>query len=504
MSESTAPKAAAQRVDRLLMWCLVMFTVAVRLATLPMVETGGDAIGYWLFIRQALLGHMPPIATWDHRTVRWGVTGVGWLLARVFGTHPFCYYLAPLCIAATGSACLFALARRLSTRNVAFWCVVTAVVFPPFVQSGGQLMPGVFSAAYVLGSVLCLMVSVQAQHRRILWAAASGGCLFLAYLTKLPNVLFIPGLVGASLLLRAGWSRIAAAGTAFLIPCLIENAIYRVAFGRPLGRLSFIIENHLKVDTKPLASWWELLERYTGLDGAWELLFYAFSTALVISGVRHRKVGRQQLALLLIPSSFLLLTGLGVKSWDPLMPVQPFRDRYLIVAAPLMILSVFLCAESTTSVPCLALPSGNELSGAVRRLTLVWAFAGVMLPEVGWSEHPLRLLPKYRAMTLEAFEKGIPIISRSYRGKPLWVVQSLFWNPVDFPAYPLTPPPVHRVGRTYYLIDKNKGGDPRGNSQELALLKSWKGTRVVNAYAIQNVLFDKFKLDLFRMRQEAL
>jgi hypothetical protein len=178
---------------------LLAFALTYRVLTLQMVASGGDSLRKWAWARVVLHGWSPSQALWagwDHHAARLSINVPTLISQWLFGDDPSTYYVAPIAIHLLTVALIFLLARRVvglwmaAATGLAFVCLTS-------VLRAGQLMPEVFSPAYVLSCVLCLTRATESVRPgpRVAWAAAAAACMMLAELSKVTNLFFVPGLL---------------------------------------------------------------------------------------------------------------------------------------------------------------------------------------------------------------------------------------------------------------------------------------------------------------------
>lgn len=468
---------------------------------LPMVETGGDAVEAWLFVKKLSWGLGIREHDWNHRTVRFGILGPAYVAQTLLGTGAWVYYVAPLTMSGIASALLFRLADRRLGRTSAWAVTAVFCLFPQIHDVSAQLKPEIFSLVYLLASANAVVSFGDTRKVRCL--VFGGVWLFVAYGTKVPALFFVPGL--AALLFAEGGRGKAAlvlGGVALLLGGA-ENAIH-LAAGQEYGRLGYMMAKHFSSPTLAPTSLLGLFERYTQLTGAWSGLLGLYVLATVAVFVRRKQVRGFEWAVVVVPLIFFVFTTFAVKSLDPIVPAQPFRDRYLSAAVPWMLLTVAVAARHV----------GPELSARLQTRSR-WALAGVvallgivrvLMHPVPFAEHPLRLLPGYQAQFSEAFREGRPVFTTGARHNPLRVARSLFWSPTlnlgggGGPADAV--PRMHRpkgAPRHWYLVDESLWSGLRRPARR-RMIRRWRGSRQLEAYRVIELDDGKVTGDLFRLR----
>ncbi len=405
-----------------------LFALMAQVATLPMVETGGDAVESWLHVKRFVLGAPVPVSEWNHRTVRFGILLPVYLVQVILGTKAWVYSVTPVAMSVAATVLVFRIATRRWGAAIGALAAASFVLFPEVHLVGAQQKPEIFSLVYMLGCVdAVLALSKDRRPWRVVVAAVF---FFFAYWTKLPNLFFIPGL-GGLLYAVGGRRKEFVLGAGVLLGLIgLENGGHVFLAGQEHGRLSYSLNNHLQSPTLAPIAFSDLFRRYTDLVGSWAVLMIAFSFASAAMLIARKRFERTDLALLGLPLGFVLLTSFAVKSIDPLVPVQPFRDRYLCVAIPGMIFA--LCSAACVFLrPVAQRWRLHGLRGVVAACVIAVTGLGlqVAMRPVPFDMHPLVVLPRYEREFTAAYEAGDPIISTDPRNNALRVSRSLFWSP---------------------------------------------------------------------------
>lgn len=490
MTDDPPDRTRAQLIITLC--CVFSAAVAFHGMLLPMVETGGDAVEGWFFVKKLSWGIEITDREWNHRTVRFGILGPAYVAAAVLGTRPWVYYVAPLLMSGLAAVLLFRFTDRRFGRSEA-WLITSAFcLFPQVHGVAAQQKPEIFSIVYMLACANALAAFGDTKKRHHLVFA--GVCLFFAYWTKLPNVFFVPGLL-ALLLAEGGRAKEAVwfGGTALLL--IATENIAHVAAGQEYGRLGYMIAKHFTSKALESTDVLGLFGRYTQLNGTWALLFVSYSLAAVVAIARRKVLRPTERALVVLSLVFFGCTTFAVKSLDPLVPAQPFRDRYLCAAVPWMLLTV-LISTRVLLAGRIEFCKRGVVPAAIGLATL----GRVATHPVPLREHPLRLLPKYEAEFAETFEHGRPVFATESR-QGLRVARNLLWSPAlnhDGDALPII-----RTAKTepkhWYLIDETRWNAESRHSRRRAI-RSWRGSSHLEAYRIIEKEDGKFLADLFRMR----
>jgi hypothetical protein len=429
---------------------LVLFTLIFRLLTLMMPHTGVDERDYWS-AGKAIVSEAP-YPDVQHRTVRWPIILPVALTQLLFGTHPNVYYVAPLVVGCLVAALFYSTGRRLGGRLVGFFAALGFILFPYMIRAGSQIRPEIFGVLFMLLAIRFLHAHAGAGaqghapapvpnpnrarfDRNLLFIA---GALFLAYLTKITSVFFVPGVLLYLWLRPRLETEPAPPGAGFrdaLIVALIllglflsETLLYGLFRGQWLGRAGVILENHLSQDFAPLPSVWALFRRYApeNLPLYWSVPLALFPVAAAYLWKARR---RATAALFVLPlATFLFVFTFAVSSLDPVVPTERFIHRYFMPALPFVLLLdslAFVTLLSTRRIEHWAhrIPPAPAAVGflAVMLLGISAVFASGKLPEsvdryytspLNLSEHPLTLNSRYLRQLNAAYLKGTPLVAR--------------------------------------------------------------------------------------------
>ncbi|MCR9159584.1 MAG: glycosyltransferase family 39 protein [Nannocystaceae bacterium] len=467
-------------------------TVVFHAVMLPMVETGGDAVEGWFFVKKLSWGYDITEREWNHRTVRFGILGPAYAAVTLLGTRPWVYYVAPLLSSGIAAALLFHLTDRRLGRVAAWVAAAAFCLLPQIHLVAAQQKPSIFSIVYLLACANAL--AAFGDTKRHLHLVLAGVWLFFAYWTKVPNLFFVPGLA-AVLLAEGGRAKQALVfgGTA-LVLIAAENGAH-VWAGQEYGRLGYMLHKHFTSAALEPTDVLGLFERYTQLRGAWAVLFGTYLIAVATSIVRREALGPFERALVVLSVGFFVCTTFAVKSLDPLVPAQPMRDRYLTVAVPWMLLTVLVAARALLAKH--TVPAARWLLPTAIGVAALGRLATHRVP---MREHPLRILPAYEATFRDAFEDGRPVFASESR-KPLRVARNLLWDPAlnhDGKALPIIRW-VKGEPQYWHLVDETRWQAERPRSRRRAV-RGWRGESHLEAYRIIEEEDGKFITDLFRLR----
>lgn len=399
------------------------FSLLVRRLTLQDLEIGGDALQRWFFVRQWSWSNDFSALPWNHHMGRSGVNVWVYLSQLLFGHEPGVCYVAPVFAATVQSVATFALARRVAGPWAGLVAALLVVAFPPMGRAGSQLLPGVFSGMYVALACYAFVLYCEATGARWRQVAAMACLLFAAYLSKVPNVFFIPGFVISVWLAHREKRDIALLLGLLAAMLAVETAVYFTTTPH-WSRLDVVLSSHLSGKGPTLSAKAHLLDRYTKLPRDWQMLFFAFLPAWVgsLALTRDRRIQ----GLCWIAFGFLLFKTFAVRSLAPVRLLERFHPRYLIVLVPLMAttLGVFCSLSGSALVRrCKPVRHSRWLSSAafttvVSLLVLLAASWRPWKTRSAWAFErglPGSLLASRARAFRSAYAAGIPIVEKTDR-----------------------------------------------------------------------------------------
>ncbi len=437
--ESGSDVPAFRRGDFAILCAIAIFAVFFRLSTLMMIHTGVDEKDYWISAKAIAFGlSYPPLI---HRTVRFGVILPVAAAQRLFGEEPNVYYVLPVLNAAIQAGLAFLLGRRVRGRVCGVLAALFLILFPYMVRAGSQVRPEIFSVTYVLAGLLCFLAYLErAEIREEIGEAGQdasglgalmGACVFFfaAYESTVTNLFFVPGLVIVMLARRRPLREIAIFVGMLAVFFAAETALYAAFTPFKLGQLQVIARSHLE-DNESLRAVGlaDLFKRYARpyLQLYWQVPFALFAAATAWYAIRRK--GRDVAVLAAAAFGFFVCLTFAVKSIRPIVPAEPFINRYFTsVLAPVAVVLAAAAAELGQGVfrrlfQRRGVPSPSlivVLLGAGALVTAAF-FSSSVLPRgmsdyahslFKLSDHPLALTGLYRAQVDKAWDEGEPIVS---------------------------------------------------------------------------------------------
>lgn len=416
--------------ENTVLFLLILFTLFFRLLTVANIETGGDAAGVWFYAKKLYYGL--PYHTGSHHAARFGMIIPVYLIQSIFGTHPVVYYITPLLFFLLQVLFLYEVGLRAHSIKVAFLGSLLLIFFPQMFRHAVQIKPGGFCAVYILISVYFLFKYNDDDHPAV-YIILSSISFFLAYITKVTSLFFLPGIALSLWLLKKEFKYVVIFGFSLLVLFLCETAFYHLFTDFSFGRMSIIMGSHLSSgNLQPLSSFWDLFDRYTDMILYWKIYFsaYLLSSLFLVVGAKKRGMNAKMQSLLIIPLSYFLLMTFAVKSVNPVIPAMSFNHRHLVLAAPLMmlIISNFLIdafgyirglfrgvrlpslVRDPKPVPLYAAITGILALLSVLAIIVVLPYYPKYARSNFFYDHPFRLAFQYHSVLNRAFNSGIPII----------------------------------------------------------------------------------------------
>jgi len=512
------------KTDRTIIILLLVFALVVRLSTLMMIHTGVDERDYWFSAKEITLGL--PYQPIQHRTVRWSIILPVAAIQLLLGTGPNIYYVAPLLVTLIITALIYMLGARLSGRSAGLLSALFFVFFPYMIRGGSQIRPGIFSLLYVLLALAALFRYLEQKGSSTRSLLVAGGTLFLAYLSKITNVYFVPGFIIGILLFglrskegKLPWKDLIVFMTPLVTFFVIETAVYAAVLRQPLGRLGIIMTNHLASDYVEPMGFWDLFRRYSPekLPPYWMIPLITFVPASVLLHRWRRDARMDTLSIAVL--CFLLGITFMVSSIHPIVPVEAFIHRYFLAAlGAIILLDTFFVLEIVArgaqrypqvmrlfrrlrnGIPLLP---GIGVALAVMILGMETIFASGFLPDsvsryytnpLELSQHPIALNTSYQRLVNESYQTGIPLVARSgISGDNALKTCTHFYLDTGFMDSGQPPQPansqVNSVGMLYLINDSSSSASNRWQeSPQARVVLAERNPFRVTQVTLQNAL----------------
>ncbi|PKL25869.1 MAG: hypothetical protein CVV47_04290 [Spirochaetae bacterium HGW-Spirochaetae-3] len=474
-------RLSVTRGDRWVLFSLVLFTLAFRLATIMTVNTGVDERDYWESARA--LSHGLPYPELSHRTTRYGVILPVAAVQLVLGLHPNVYHVMPVLNCMIQAALVYLLGLRLRGRLTGFLAALAMVLFPYMIRAGSQVRPEIFSITYMLLSVFYFVEYLDRENERfkpLLWAAL---WMFVSYETKITNLFMVPGMLLAIILYkRRPRDVLVFAGILFGL-YLVETALYATFTRFKYGELEIITQKHFHADSFTVPRVIDLLQRYApeNLQWYWSLPFAAFGLGSIFYLRKGRDIRIK--GLLLASASFFFFITIAVKSLNPITPAESFINRYFSVVLVPVFLTLAYWIEG--AVRRFMASGRSRMRVDSPRLFIVVLLTGLVVslgifslpsfPErlrlyahspFDPGSHPFALNERYRRLVNEAYTGGTPIVAgNGLAGLSAISTAASFYLDLEtfIDGRPPRPTEAEVEGETFWLISRTGllgGGEP--------------------------------------------
>jgi 4-amino-4-deoxy-L-arabinose transferase-like glycosyltransferase len=427
----------ANAADMVILCALGALTVLVRVLLLDPIDTGGDAIDKWHFVRQWFYRNSFHHGLWNHHMARVGVNAVVGVVQLLFGRGPGTYYVAPISAAVGESFLVYACGKRLESRLTGVIAALFLIFLGSQIRAGSQVMPEVFSGLYgILTAYVFLRYADAARERKTAWLVAMGIAAFISYLGKETSVFFFPGFAFAILLSSRRWRDVFVFGGVFAAGVALECLAYTL-FTDYKSRVQIVLGSHTPKGPEAPAhqTFWHLFDRFTHLDEPWKLAFYMVLPCCI--GILAFRRDIRATAIVAMQASYVFLLTFLVRQVRPaLMVWQSFWPRYFDPIAPFTAVIVALFA-----VMCFRRLMEQENEGKRRVAWLsprpyvaaawvvgVCAVAGLttyLFVRPSFGENPLVNNAKIAAIANDTYRRNLPFIA-SKDVRALWAVYNVF------------------------------------------------------------------------------
>lgn len=432
--------------DLVIVTALILLSLWVRRLTLWDIEAGGDAIRKWFFVKQWSFANSFKEIPWNHHLARFGINFWAYVAQKIWGTGAPVYFIAPVAAATLGVVFCYKLGQELGGRLAGLVAALWFLTLEPMERAGSQLLPEAFEATYVAGAVYFLLWYLRYQGplrwRRVLLALV-GLFLFGAYLAKVSNLLFAPGILLAAWFF-GGARRDVLALAAALVGCFLLETLWYNIFTEYSSQFAVISESHrggtirgvvrtihkattsvqgadsvtdavakrarqAEKELDLMALLWKLLERY---QVAWESikfpLFMFLGTSLGLAVFAQQTPAK---AVALIVFLQLILTTFAIRQISPIKVWLSNEPRYMIVLCPLLMAtnSAFFVGLARRGVKRIALWVRGRwsLGPAAGRWARVVVIA--LAPLCAVVSAALIANHYYQANGARTFRKGFPL-----------------------------------------------------------------------------------------------
>jgi len=345
---------------------LLVFSIAllIRFYLTYSIGNSGDEFERWYQSKRILQGI--GMDRLDHHTLRWSINIPILMFQWLLGTKPVIYYLIPASFGALASLFVFNISRSIAGLSAGFFSSFLFTVTPQISTSGTQLLPAIFSCAYLLGTVyFTLRFFENNKNSSLVFTTLF---MFLAYGSKVPNLFFLPGLI-VFIYWRANTLRPLFLFLSLLLLLFILETIGIALYSGEfvwMGRIHYLSQ-HMDVmqGEKYVYHFSDIWKRWLLLPGYWQyLLIGSLICGIFTLFSRHEEDKNILLLVFFMLLSFSFFTTLAITSIDPLRFVQPPINRYLTVTIPFAIIIV-----------CCTLSLLNRVLTPIMTIVLCWFWA---------------------------------------------------------------------------------------------------------------------------------
>lgn len=421
-------------------------TVFVRWLTLEPIEIGGDALAKWEFVRQWSYANDFSGIKWTHHMARLGINVPLYFVQKILGTQPSVYYVLPVAAATAQSVFSFLVARRLAGTLAGVVAVLLLLELDPMERAGSQLVPGVFSGAYVMAALYCALRASETSGslgRRRAWIVTGAFALFAGWLTKESNLFFVPGVAWLVYRRDRDWRDLLWLGGALGVLFLGETLFFAIGTEHHWSRFDLVAGSHGGWSGKSgsgarelngrLRSFWDLLRRFEMTGPSWRSTLTAFTVAGL--GLFAYAKDRRAVGVVLAGVSFLFCTTFLLKRLNPIAVWIGFNERYFDDGAA-VIMVVIGCFSGASVRSMLGrtgrlkpwVHRGARYSGVLAVLAMgFYGFLQYQDATSALKNHPVRQLSRASDVVNDAFERRLPIVThdRHRQRKPLWFAYSV-------------------------------------------------------------------------------
>jgi hypothetical protein len=355
-NKGSRPLTASSRLKKLLpptvisMLLTVLFIAAcflVRSAYTQVFEHGGDAIKKWQVSEKiagtgdlTLLVRKPGNQNQIHHSARWGVNLPAALFIKIFGSGIQNYFMIPLLLFSMLFVLMANMVKDTLRRPLFFAFLLFLFIEPMFFRASNQLQPFVFGVFYLNLAVWAIIIHIRKGHAYALLLSAFFA--FCAYGCKETYIYFYPGIL-LFLLFKIGFRPACLyAAVLFILFCL-ETIVfdYLADFEMVLGRIELLYFNHM-IRTERLDKYtlgvvfsraWKIAPLYNQVIAGITAMYFA----VVVVQKKYQKLGDVTAIFLSISISYMLMITFVLKSYDPVIYLQPPKVRYLTPLMPFLV-----------------------------------------------------------------------------------------------------------------------------------------------------------------------
>jgi len=342
-----------------LLSCLTIIFILWRFITLDFVETSGDAVWKWAFLRHYCESGVWFPATPDHHQGRWMINMPVLGLMKLFGPQNLCvYYLYPLLTAYGAAVAAFLITRELASQAAATATFVGCLLFTLIVRESTQFLPMLPAACYMAWAIYCLLRFLKGKH--LGWVAAAAFLVFLSYACKITSLYWAPAIVlflsvyhpDAKSYFRIWIFQLTPSILLFSAVLLgliaVETVILNEIFNVKTGQIGIIMGSHLKDRVNPqymgLGEYLLSFFRPLYLTGKYydflpQAMIFVSGLTVAMLWLRERKPLAAKLVAFCFLTVYLEHCYLVYKVFPFLHPEKPHGRYFLVISLFAIILT---------------------------------------------------------------------------------------------------------------------------------------------------------------------
>jgi 4-amino-4-deoxy-L-arabinose transferase-like glycosyltransferase len=225
--------------DNRIILAALLFTLLIRLFTIQMIDDAGDSKMYMDHVRQLVID--PSGYSFDHWSARFALIAPVYLVRIATGGLAAGAYVLPVFLTLVMVFFSMKTSGLFGRIEAGFIAAIIMGVYPARVREGSQILPGIFSMAYLMASFYFLMLYLRREETGLLSVFLSALMMFLAYGTHIINIFFAPGM---ALILFIGnkrrWASMAVFSLTLFLFFMAETALYHFFTPYSLGHLDII------------------------------------------------------------------------------------------------------------------------------------------------------------------------------------------------------------------------------------------------------------------------
>ena len=321
----------------ILVFCIALL---IRLYLTYSVGNAGDEFERWYQSKRVLQGI--GMDRLDHHTLRWSINLPLLMFQWLLGTNAAIYYFIPASFGALASLFVFKITRSIAGLSVGGLAAFLFTITPQITKSGSQLMPEIFSCAYILGTAYFILRF--SENKKVFYLIVATIFMFLAYGSKVPNLFFLPGLI-IFIYWQTDSLRPLILFLSLLLLLFIFETIGIALYTGDLvltGRIHYLSQ-HMGVMQEDQWAYHfsDIWRRWLILQGYWQILLVgSLICALFMPFLSNKEARAKILLIFLMLISFAFVSTFAITSIEPIRFVQPLINRYLTVTIPFAVIMV--------------------------------------------------------------------------------------------------------------------------------------------------------------------